>query len=94
MTRSPTQALAVGALLLGLQALPTPARALDCDEAWYKRNEVYKQAGYCFTTKRAIDAFGNAGCKYDNVGDVPLSVRQWETVAELKAFERKYRCAD
>ena len=66
--------------------------AEGCDEAWYQRNQIYKQAGYCFRTPRAIQAFGNAGCAYDAVEDVPLSSRQREEVAALRAYERVNRC--
>ena len=63
-----------------------------CEEAWYQRNLVYKQAGYCFRTPRAISAFGNAGCSYDAIEDVPLSSRQRAAVAELRAYELANRC--
>jgi hypothetical protein len=68
------------------------ASAAGCEEAWYQRNLVYKQAGYCFRTPRAIAAFGNAGCAYDAIEDVPLSARQRATVAELRAYERENAC--
>ncbi|GJE28093.1 YARHG domain-containing protein [Methylobacterium organophilum] len=70
----------------------TGAVAQSCDEAWYQRNLIYKDAGYCFTTPKAIRAFGNAGCRYDNLLDVPLSPRQRSAVAELRAFERARGC--
>ena len=79
-----------GLLVLALGA--APAGAQSCGEAWYQRNLIYKQAGYCFTTPRAIRAFGNAGCSYDSVEDVPLSARQRASVAELRAFERAQGC--
>jgi hypothetical protein len=30
------------------------AQAQSCGELWYRRNSLYKQAGYCFKTARAI----------------------------------------
>lgn len=80
--------LAAGAAFL---ATP-PARAETCDDLWYARNEIYKAQGYCFRTRRGIAAFGNAGCQYDNVEDVPLSANQRRTVAEIAAEERARRC--
>lgn len=70
----------------------SPASAQGCAEAWYQRNALYKQGGYCFRTPRAISAFGNAGCRYDAVEDVPLSARQRAAVAEIQAFERANGC--
>ena len=75
-----------------LAALIGQAAAAGCEEAWYQRNLIYKQAGYCFRTPRAISAFGNAGCRYDAVEDVPLSARQQSTVAELRGYERANGC--
>lgn len=69
-----------------------PASAQSCEDLWYQRNQIYKQGGYCFTTPRAIRAFGNAGCSYDSVEDVPLSARQRATVAEIRAEERSLGC--
>ena len=40
---------------------------------WEVRNWIYKENGYCFHTPKAIKAFGNAGCKYDDAADVPLN---------------------
>lgn len=75
-----------------LAGLIGPATAAGCEEAWYQRNAIYKQAGYCFRTPRAISAFGNAGCVYDSVEEVPLSPRQRSAVAELRAYERANGC--
>jgi len=36
-----------------------------CDQLWFGRNSIFKVAGYCFKTPRAIAAFGNAGCLSD-----------------------------
>jgi hypothetical protein len=72
--------------------LSQPARAETCDDLWYSRNEIYKTQGYCFRTQRGISAFGNAGCQYDNVEDVPLSANQRRTVAEIAREERARRC--
>ncbi|MBX9910352.1 MAG: YARHG domain-containing protein [Beijerinckiaceae bacterium] len=72
--------------------LPQPARAETCDDLWYARNEIYKAQGYCFRTQRGIRAFGNAGCQYDAVEDVPLSANQRRTVAEIAREERARRC--
>ncbi|WP_244424050.1 YARHG domain-containing protein [Methylobacterium sp. GXF4] len=46
-----------------------------CEELWSERNAIFKAAGYCFRTPQAIQAFGNAGCQFDDEADVPLLVR-------------------
>jgi hypothetical protein len=84
-------ALALLALTGGL-GLSQPARAETCDDLWYARNEIYKAQGYCFRTRRGIAAFGNAGCQYDAVEDVPLSANQRRTVAAIAREERARRC--
>jgi hypothetical protein len=82
----------LGLTMLGGVGLSQPARAETCDDLWYARNEIYKAQGYCFRTRRGISAFGNAGCQYDNVEDVPLSANQRRTVAEIAREERARRC--
>ena len=64
----------------------------SCDGLWYRRNAIYKAAGYCFRTARGIQAFGNAGCQYDDEADVPLSVRQRDEVAGIKRQESYSGC--
>ncbi|KAA0124249.1 YARHG domain-containing protein [Methylobacterium sp. UNC378MF] len=81
-----------GLYALILVAGSTGAMANDCAEAWYQRNLIYKQAGYCFSTPRAIRTFGNAGCQYDAMDRVPLSRQEQSAVAELQAFERTHAC--
>ena len=87
--------LGIGSLVV-LAAVVTlgvaPASAQSCGEAWYQRNLIYKQSGYCFKTSRAIRAFGNAGCSYDAQEDVPLSARQRARVGELRALEQAMGC--
>lgn len=79
-------------LLIGWLGSGTPAQADTCSDLWYSRNEVYKALGYCFTTRRAIRAFGNAGCQYDNIEDVPLNPAQRRMVSELLREERALGC--
>jgi hypothetical protein len=83
-------ALALSASLVA----PTLAAAQSsaCAELWYQRNSIYKEGGYCFRTARAISVFGNAGCAYDDVNDVPLSARQRAEVNRLQRAERALRC--
>ena len=70
------------------------ANADICANAWRTRNQIYKDAGYCFKTSRAIAAFGNAGCVHDAIHDVPLSPRQRREVQGLRDYERNMGCTD
>jgi hypothetical protein len=56
------------------------------------RNRIYKENGYCFHTQKAIQVFGNAGCKYDDAGDVPLNAAERHNVAAIKKVEAKKGC--
>ncbi|MEH3146821.1 MAG: YARHG domain-containing protein [Methylobacterium frigidaeris] len=82
-------------VLLGLAVAAGTGPALaefPCDALWAERNAVYKEAGYCFRTQRAIQTFGNAGCRFDDLADVPLSARDRAKVAEIQREERRNGC--
>jgi hypothetical protein len=81
--------LAGSALVL---ALSTGAANASCASLWYERNQIYKDAGYCFKTTRAIRAFGNSGCSFDDINDVPLSARQRAIVRDIVTQERRMGC--
>jgi hypothetical protein len=80
------------AAALGAVLVSAPATAQSCDQLWLERNAIFKEAGYCFKTPRAIRRFGNAGCQYDSEYDVPLSARQRQTVNGIKRAEQQYGC--
>jgi hypothetical protein len=81
--------IVAGLLLPGVQ----PASAQDaCQSLWVARNSIYRSAGYCFKTARAIRYFGNSGCSYDNEADLPLSRGQQARVQRIIAEERAYGC--
>jgi hypothetical protein len=63
-----------------------------CHSLWVERAAIYKDAGLCFKTERAINYFGNAGCSYDDERDVPLTPRARARIEELFAKERAHRC--
>ncbi|KAB1071506.1 YARHG domain-containing protein [Methylobacterium planeticum] len=74
---------------------PTPAGAAPlCDELWGERNAVYAEAGYCFRTPRGIRAFGNAGCRFDDIRDVPLSARDRQKVSAIVREEQRSGCRE
>lgn len=86
-------AIAVAAVMAGAVFAPSLAQA-SCASLWSERNQIYKDAGYCFKTARAIRAFGNAGCSFDDINDVPLSARQRAAVRDIVAQERRMGCGD
>ncbi|MGU3407712.1 YARHG domain-containing protein [Methylobacterium brachiatum] len=75
------------------RSAPSGSASSSCEELWSERNAIFKAAGYCFRTTPAIQAFGNAGCQFDDEADVPLSARQREQVAQIRATERQLGCA-
>lgn len=81
------------ACLAVLSAQPALAE-FPCDALWSERNAVYAQAGYCFRTARAIKAFGNVECRYQDIRDVPLSARDRAKVAEITREEQRNGCRD
>jgi hypothetical protein len=83
------------ALICLAATIASPAiAAFPCDELWAERNAVYHDAGYCFRTARAIAAFGNAGCRFDDIRDVPLSARDRGKVNEIVRQERQNGCRE
>jgi len=84
--------VALATVTTALPALAQEIRSWSCDRLWQERNQIYKDAGYCFKTARAIRYFGNSGCSYDREGDVPLSRQQREFVALITQVERSKGC--
>jgi hypothetical protein len=66
--------------------------SLNCDQLWHQRNSIFKSAGYCFHTLRAISVFGNAGCAYDEQRNLPLSDRDRQAITAIQQLERSKRC--
>ena len=64
----------------------------SCDGLWHQRNMIFKAAGFCFKTQRAIREFGNAGCQYDELTSVPLSETQRQTIDDIARVEAAKRC--
>ena len=70
------------------------AQADTCDSLWVARNAIYKAKGFCFKTPRAINYFGNAGCRFDDEGAVPLTSADQAAIASIQARERALGCQD
>ncbi len=78
------------ALLIGSASAQAQS---TCYDLWLQRNIIFKQAGYCFKTSQAVRAFGNAGCQYDELEDVPLSDWMQENVRGIQQQERIRGCS-
>jgi hypothetical protein len=87
------------AAVLAITATVAPATASEyarysCSELWVARNQIYKDAGYCFKTSRGVRYFGNAGCQFDNQSDVRLSRSDRQAVDEIVRIEARKGCSD
>jgi hypothetical protein len=69
--------------------LPSPS---DCQHLWEERNAIFKAAGYCFSTSRAIATFDNEGCQYARQEDVPLSGADRSRVTQIRLVEVANGC--
>jgi hypothetical protein len=66
----------------------------SCQQLWFGRTSILKEAGYCFKTPRAISAFGNAGCRYDDATAVPLTPENRNFVQVIQRAERAKACSN
>ncbi len=62
---------------------------LSCQRLWVMRNQIYKNNGYCFRTRRARNFFGNAGCWTSNPR---LSRAERARVNAIRRVERAKGC--
>jgi len=82
-------------LIVALMTVGTisPSFSQSCYELRNQRNSIYKAAGYCFGTSRAIrEQGGNAGCLYDSQADVPLSQNDRQRINSIRQQERMRGC--
>jgi len=64
--------------------------ALDCEELWIARNEIFDRNGYCFRSARGQDYFDNSDCTSDSQ-DI-LSPLEWDNVKLVQQVERDKKC--
>jgi YARHG domain len=79
--------------LVPAQAGDVQGDAFDCQELWVMRNQMYKDAGYCFSTTRGITYFGNGGCSTSNHADLVLSGQDQQTLRAVKKSEARQGCS-
>ena len=63
-----------------------------CAILWQIRNQIYHENGYCLRTPRGIRAFGNAGCRHDDINEVRLNQFERMNVATVAKVERIKGC--
>jgi YARHG domain len=63
-----------------------------CEELWVERNSYYKEAGYCFQMPRAIQYFGNGGCRFANQEAIYLPRMIRDRIAQIMWAERNLAC--
>lgn len=63
----------------------------SCDDLWHFRNQIFSEAGYCFKTDRAIQAFGNEGCVSGSY--TILNTYERANVTMLKSIEQAKGCS-
>ncbi len=95
--KSPLILALAAAATLAVTLIPAAAGdiqgdAYDCNELWVMRNEIYKANGYCFTSAKAISQFGNAGCSYDSMTEVPLSRMDRQIIGDAKTSAARQGC--
>ena len=64
----------------------------SCQSLWEMRNTIYFENGYCFSTTRGRNFFGNAGCRHRDAGRVPLNRSERANIEAIKRAERADRC--
>lgn len=67
-------------------------RQLSCQSLYEVRNLIYKQNGFCFSTTRAKNAFGNEGCWITKQSQVRLNAVERDNVATIAAVESAKGC--
>jgi uncharacterized caspase-like protein len=79
----------------GKIAPPPAAKAPGetCESLWLRRNTIWKRNGYCFTSAKAKQTLGNAGCSRDQAAArAAMSATDLAEVDALSAKEQGMGC--
>ncbi|CAN1721294.1 exported protein of unknown function [Hyphomicrobium sp. 1Nfss2.1] len=68
------------------------AEKLGCDQLWTVRNGIFAARGYCFSTQRGIEEFGNVNCRYGDQNEVPLNDYERANIRIIQAIEKRRGC--
>lgn len=87
-------AVLVGALAFHCLSASAYAQApSECDQLWIRRNLIFKANGYCFSSGRGLQYFGNSGCTYTDQTAVPLTPQERSNVRLLAERESLLGCS-
>ena len=67
-------------------------RQLSCQSLYEVRNLIYKQNGFCFSSNRAKQTFGNDGCWITKQSQVRLNAVERDNAATIAAVESAKGC--
>jgi YARHG domain len=65
---------------------------LGCEQLYDVRNRIFKDHGYCFSTAKAIERFGNDGCSIPDAAQVPLNDFERANVKAIRTAEQAMTC--
>ena len=68
------------------------AEKLGCDQLWTARNAIFAVRGYCFSTARGKQEFGNQHCRYTSQNAVPLNDFERANINLIKSIEKRRGC--
>lgn len=71
---------------------PREAEKLGCDQLWTVRNGIFAARGYCFSTARGKEEFGNEGCQFSDQNAVPLNDYERANVRLIQSIEKRRGC--
>jgi hypothetical protein len=83
---------AVAGVVVAATLEVSAAGAQDCGALWVERNTYYKQAGYCFRTRQAIQYFGNGGCYIHNEARIRFAPHIRRRLDDIFRLERVLGC--
>jgi uncharacterized caspase-like protein len=64
-------------------------RGETCEDIWLRRNSIWHRYGYCFTTPKGLQTFGNSGC-YRDLDAVRAAMSPADR-AEVEAYANRER---
>jgi YARHG domain len=70
------------------------ANGPNCEFLYTMRNRIYQQHQYCFKTARAIATLGNQNCRFNDMGQVPLSALEQNNAATILQVEHAKGCPE
>lgn len=72
---------------------PAPKGGETCDSLWHRRNSVWHRNGYCFTSAKGQQVFGNQGCSRNEVAArAAMSSADLAEIQVLTDRERQLGC--